>query len=506
MEIKILIFGCSARAVKLEEICSKIPEISIIGYVDNDEQKWGTEYLDRKVYSLKEFNKLCKIDNELNVLIISRFFSSIVNQLEEMRIKAFVSLYELLEEHGVAETYKGLFFLKSGEDVLNINQESEYLLIANGGLPKDNDLYRLGFVFRRLIAYREAGVQIDAFGYIDSQYFDSYEYGHQKIYEGGENGLSYLLAERRYKKILIHFPTAELMHVLEPYLNGFTEVICWLHGYEVLRWERRRFNYTADEIISCEERFEKESNEKMTFLRKLFGRKNFRFVFVSHWLNKVVKEDVGVLPEHYTIIPNYIDDDLFQYCKKTQDDMKKVFVVKSNKTRIYANDIVTDVILDLSKRDCFKDMEFNVYGNGGLFQENYSRLIDCGFSNVHIHQHFLSQVEIAQRHKENGIFLCPTRQDTQGVSMCEAMSSGMVVITNRVAAIPEYINDECGFLCDNENAKQMADAIEKLVTTKDMFIPYSQNAARYVRDKCGYKNTIEKELKLILCEGDKNGQ
>ena len=43
----------------------------------------------------------------------------------------------------------------------------------------------------------------------------------------------------------------------------------------------------------------------------------------------------------------------------------------------------------------------------------------------------------------NGIFICPTRQDAQGVSMCEAMSSGLVPITLYNTAIPECLpNDE----------------------------------------------------------------
>ena len=49
-------------------------------------------------------------------------------------------------------------------------------------------------------------------------------------------------------------------------------------------------------------------------------------------------------------------------------------------------------------------------------------------------------------HKKNGIFMVPTRLDSQGVSRDEAMSSGLVPITNNVAAIPEFVDDTCGML------------------------------------------------------------
>ena len=53
--------------------------------------------------------------------------------------------------------------------------------------------------------------------------------------------------------------------------------------------------------------------------------------------------------------------------------------------------------------------------------------------------------------------------------MCEAMSSGLVVVTNKVAAVPEYIDDTVGILCDYEDYLGMADAIEGLYYDRDLF-------------------------------------
>ena len=47
---------------------------------------------------------------------------------------------------------------------------------------------------------------------------------------------------------------------------------------------------------------------------------------------------------------------------------------------------------------------------------------------------------------DHGVYLCPTRFDTQGVMLGEAMSSGMVTITNPVAAIPEFTDDASSLL------------------------------------------------------------
>lgn len=71
--------------------------------------------------------------------------------------------------------------------------------------------------------------------------------------------------------------------------------------------------------------------------------------------------------------------------------------------------------------------------------------------------------------------------DTQGVSRDEAMSSGLVPVTNRVGAIPEFISDHAGFLCDEENPFQLANSIEAVFSDAQLFEQMSGLAAGMVR-------------------------
>src|SRR5690606_13268173 len=97
----------------------------------------------------------------------------------------------------------------------------------------------------------------------------------------------------------------------------------------------------------------------------------------------------------------------------------------------YANDLTTKAILELSNKNFFNELEFNIYGDGEFFD------IDNGpikkFKNVHLHKTFLKQDEICELHKTHGIFIATTRWDSHGVSRDEAMSSGLVPITNNVS-------------------------------------------------------------------------
>ncbi|NGY85899.1 glycosyltransferase family 4 protein [Bacillus megaterium] len=154
---------------------------------------------------------------------------------------------------------------------------------------------------------------------------------------------------------------------------------------------------------------------------------------------------------------------------------KKILSIRPFASHKYANDLSVKAILSLSTKPYFNELEFNIYGQGALFDEILEPV--RSFSNVHIHNHFLPQGEIATIHKEHGLFLCPTRLDAQGVSMCESMSSGLIPITNGVTAIPEFVNDDCGFLATREDAEGLAESIDYLYHHPKEFTRKSANAS-----------------------------
>jgi len=119
------------------------------------------------------------------------------------------------------------------------------------------------------------------------------------------------------------------------------------------------------------------------------------------------------------------------------------------------------------------------------------------FSNVVIKRGFLSHKEIASLHKEFGIFITPTRMDSQGVSRDEAMSSGLVPITTDITAIPEFVDTESGVLTPPEDYKAMSEGILELFNNPNKFMEMSRNAAKRVRKQTDSKIIIDAELKII---------
>lgn len=235
------------------------------------------------------------------------------------------------------------------------------------------------------------------------------------------------------------------------------------------------------------------------YFEKYNNLPNVKWIFVSEFLKNRAEELHKIKFNNYEIIPCYINNSLFQFEKKDAELRKKIFILrKFTNDSCYALDIDIRVILELSRRPFFDQLEFDIYGEGEMFEQLTSPVKQ--FANVHLHRKFLSHDEIRQVHKSHGIALFATRFDTQGVSLCEAASSGCAVISSNIPTVNKYIDSNLGVICDIENFKQYADVIEKMFYDKDYFLQVSNSESISINNIFGYENTIQKEINMFHSE------
>lgn len=371
--------------------------------------------------------------------------------------------------------------------------KSRHLLVTRS-YPAYDNLYSYGFVHSRVAGYRRSGVQVDVFQ-LGSEALSYDEFQNVDVVRGSVGDLALMMGSNQYESVLVHSFDEQIWSVVQGYLPS-TRVIVWLHGAEIQPWYRRDFNHAdeADRVRAIQ-----RSDMRMGLWRRIFEEmpENLHLVFVSEHLAQQAMMDVGIRisPDQYSVIHNLIDGDFFEYQEKDVALRHRVLSIRPYTHQTYANDLATKAILDLSDEPWFGDMAFSLFGDGRLFDETVEPL--RRFSNVRLEKRFLTKQEIRDAHRRHGVFLVPSRIDSQGVSRDEAMASGLVPVTNRVAAIPEFVDESVGMLADPGDWKGLADAIRRLHNDPALFARMSAAAAHRVRAQSGPAQTLEREVALI---------
>ena len=387
---------------------------------------------------------------------------------------------------GTFVTHVDALWLRRREAIPQFLPGRGRLLIVVNGYPEAGHLYRNAFVHRRVLGYRALGVPVDVVWVSVTEKSRTFEHEGIPVRICDPESLRASLVHADYAAIAVHFLDETLWSALA--------------DAEIQPSHRRWFNYVTDEERAAAA---VESEKRCNFWRGLLGSPpaGLRLVFVSATFAGQVWDDLGfTLPEEYwRTIPNPIDTDLFDGGPKEPEQRFRVLSIRPHASAIYANDQVAAVIHRLSSNPLFGKIQFRLIGDGPLFDRNFKGLER--FANVTLERRFLSQPEIARLHREYGIFLIPSRGDTQGVSRDEAMSSGLVPITSDVGAIREFVGDQSGVIVAPEDVDALADAIIALVNDPSRFVEMSARAREQVLGLSSASMVVRRELEWLEMGG-----
>lgn len=366
------------------------------------------------------------------------------------------------------------------------------LVVLNGNYPHLGNLLGDVFVHVRVKEYAKSH-EVKVFSFFHDPTTVEYEGITIEFFQDAAT-LEEAIQRFRPDRILIHFYQSWMLEKVIKKIN--VPVLIWVHGYEALGWYRRLFNYSWYSPVLF--RYIKANTVQQFEFRKLIryanAKDNIEFIFVSNWMRAVTEQDTFNKIRKAVIIANPIDVNLFAYRTKDIGYRKKILLLRSFTSNKYANDIAIEAIELLSAKPFFNELEFTIIGKGALFNKITAPIRK--YKNVSLQERIVRQSMIPELHSNNGIFLCPTRQDAQGVSMCEAMSSGLIPVTSNNTAIPEFVQKNvAGFL--TKNAREVAEAIELVYKKPTVFKEMSANAAASIRESCSLDVIVKKELNVI---------
>ncbi|MGL5988352.1 glycosyltransferase family 4 protein [Cetobacterium sp.] len=153
------------------------------------------------------------------------------------------------------------------------------------------------------------------------------------------------------------------------------------------------------------------------------------------------------------IIPNFISEENFEKLSKGRILNKEIKII------LYTGHLVKtkgcDEILEVAKK--FPKIKFILAGNIKEEYKNIKKSLNVQFLGE------LDQERVFSELKEADVYLFPTYTEGFPNALLEAMSSGLPIITTRVGAIVDMVQDKGALLVEAGNDEQISNAISDLI-------------------------------------------
>lgn len=129
-----------------------------------------------------------------------------------------------------------------------------------------------------------------------------------------------------------------------------------------------------------------------------------------------------------------------------------------------------------------------------ITKDNFETLSDVTIN----HYYSLSQKDTLELMQKSHIFCLPTKRDSYGLVYLEAMASGCAIIADNQSPRTEILQyGNCGLLVNPNNVREIALAIEQLLTKPDFAQQLALAAYRRFIKMYSYEKTKDKYVKLI---------
>ena len=220
-------------------------------------------------------------------------------------------------------------------------------------------------------------------------------------------------------------------------------------------------------------------------------------IAVSKESERQLREITG--SSNICVVPNAIDTSIFDSGERTPDEgaVKLLFVGAIGKLKGERDLIKALAILRENK----PNIKVSFLGYGAESLKDY-----CAELEVSEFIEFLGAVSMSERvgfFKKADIFVLPTYAEAMPMSIIEAMSAGLPVVTTPVGGIPELIEDgETGLLFPPGDANALAEKISFLLDNRETAIKIGKKARQKAFEQSDMKIYTKKLRALLFAQCD----
>jgi len=374
------------------------------------------------------------------------------------------------------------------------------IAVVSSRYPSPHSPYEYAFVHTRVKQYLAKGEQVTVL--VPAKERAAYEFEGVRVHRMPVAEMPAILGQHEVAMLhLLHVsyvPERDGSLIYEFLWREQQPTVMFVHGIEVqkvflARREQIHWLQPRSIAVSLYHDFFQIPKMRRHLVRFLEAHPRVRFVAVSRWMLAEVKRNLGLdLSAKAEIIPNGINTQLFAF-KDRWAFRQRLLTIRP---LILGGKYAVDLALE-TMRYVPPSISLDIYGRGPHAAKIRDRIQAYGLQRqVRLSEGFFAHPELPQVHEGHGIYYAVTRMDAQGVSMCEAMASGLPVVSFAICGIPEFVHHgQTGLLIPPYDVRRAAEAIQALVEDPNLYRRLAEGARRFA-ESISIERTTGRELAL----------
>ena len=262
------------------------------------------------------------------------------------------------------------------------------------------------------------------------------------------------------------------------------------HSFECEKWKTGCGNCKRLDIYPSIKK--DRTNDLWNYKNRIFNSADFTIVTPSLWLKKCVEQSF-LKNKDIRLIYNGID--LENFTKTNKYEARKELGLPPNKKIVLFS--AADGVKNPFKGGEFVFEAFEKLKNrsdilflniGGSSEQQSENWLDFGYVK--------EAKTMAMLYSTADIYLFPTLAETFGMTIVEAMSCGLPVVTFETGGVPEIVeNNKTGFVVEYKNGEMLTSALKKLLNDNDLRQKMAENAVQASK-KFSSERMAQEYLKL----------
>ncbi|GGE33793.1 hypothetical protein GCM10010832_12440 [Psychroflexus planctonicus] len=266
----------------------------------------------------------------------------------------------------------------------------------------------------------------------------------------------------------------------------------YVHGNEVQKYTARKYeyNYSLKETLKWLKKDLWVIPKMKKFVESAILLSYGKFIFPSKWMHQETQRNLDVKIKKPIFIPNGINTDFYSY-QDTSQNRYKLISIRPFSAQVYHIEKTIEVMEHLPKK-----YTLSLFGQG-KYLKVYKKLIKKKklSKRVKIIEEFLQPKEMLEQYRKHGIFISTTRQDSQGLTILEAMSSGLLGVSTLNTAKPEFItHKETGVLANTP--EEIALHVKNITTEQIEFNTFTRKASHKIQN-LRIKDKVSEEIEIL---------